>query len=124
MLKILLTTLALGAALFAAQPHQQMPTQQTQSVDLKSLNQNEVKGFANALAQIDELRQKLQSEMPTQQEQVDQAKMQEINQKFQTKATAIIEKQGLTIQSYEKYVQLFQTNPEFQQQVQGLLTKK
>jgi len=124
MFKILMTSLLLGAALFAANPHQSMPAQQVPSVDINSLDKKEVQSFANALVKINELQQTLQSELPAKQEDISQEQLQKLSQKFQSEATKVIAEENLSVEKYEYYVQIFQSSPEFQKIVQSLLAKK
>ncbi len=123
MFKILFTTLALGAALFAAEPQTQMQQPQA-NIDMKSLDKKEVKSFATAVVKIDRLRQGLAKEMQASEEKPSKKEIEKINTNFQAKATGIIKDEGLDLKTYGQYVQLFQTNPEFQNMVKGYLPKK
>jgi hypothetical protein len=122
MLKILFTTLALSAALFSAQAQTQM--QQPANIDVKSLDKSEVKSFVKAVVQVDGLRKNLFKQMNHTKEKPSQAQVNQMNKDFQAKASKIITGEGLDLKTYSKYVQLFQTNPEFQEIVKSHIPKQ
>lgn len=128
MLKILVTTLALCAALFSAQPQQQAQAQaqmqKLASVDVKSLDKKEVKSFVKAVVQVDKLRRGFSAEVKNSKKKPSKEQMQELRKNFQAQATDIIKDEGLDLKTYGKYVQLFQANTNFQNMVKGYLPKK
>lgn len=128
MQKILFATLTLGATLLVAnppmqqnaQPQQGMPPQQ-QKQPAVEVSDKEAKQFTVALVKIEQLRENFQQEVQSKTpkgERPNPEMVQKANQKFQDKAVSIVKDKGLTLQKYNMYAQLMQTDKAFQQKIQ------
>ena len=124
MLKAIIVALGLTVTLYAQDSmmnqQQMQPPQQQQEIEL---DEQEVQQFVTALIEIDTLRQELQNDIVDSEGNVDESKVEDVNQQFQADAADIIEDEGLTLDQYGEYAQLLQTSPDFQELVQQLVAQ-
>lgn len=119
MLRIFITALFLSVSLFAADTAEKTPD--TQAEKTVSLDKEETFQFVKAFIQIENFRSSLNKKVLDENGEVDKSKLEEVNKEFQAKAQEFIKKEGLTMQSYSKYIQLLQASPDFQKLVQQII---
>jgi 23S rRNA maturation mini-RNase III len=91
---------------------------QTQTIDL---DKKEVFHFVKAYVQIEQFRASIKGGDLDEKGNVDAKKAQLLNEKFQKQAGQIITKEGLSFESFSKYIQLLHSSKHFQKLVQSII---
>jgi|GEM_PF-3346824 len=118
MVKAILLSLFLTLSLNATQAKEPQTQNQEQTIEL---DKEETFQFVKALVLIEQYRATIKDKVLDDEGNVDKTKEKAVNEEFQAKAKEIIEDQGLSLQSYAKYLQLLQYSPDFQKIVQNII---
>jgi hypothetical protein len=119
MLKAILLSLFLALSLNATQAKEPQAQNQEQMIEL---DKEETFHFVKALVLIEQYRATIKEKVLDDEGKVDKTKEEAVNEEFQAKAKEIIQNEGLTLQTYAKYLQLLQHSTDFQKIVQNIIS--
>lgn len=116
-------SLGLSVTLFATDAQTQPPQQPMQQQQLPQVDMSEdkIKIFVGVLEKVEVLRQDLSKKIVDSEGNVQEDKVQKVNQEFQEKATQIIEDEGMSVETYSQYAQRMQLDPQFLQKIQQMV---
>lgn len=113
---VFLAIVAVGLTTAAA-PAQQ-PTQQEQQQDVEDVPEDELRTFAEAYAEIADIRRQMQSDL---QEAENRDEATQIQQDADQEMQGILQENGISVERYQEITQILNADPEQRQEFEQIL---